>query len=63
MQVMKLTTWLEADEAMKVIELLDTLREALIEEHGEGIKEMLRESMQSPEVQTDSEQQKELPLG
>ncbi len=62
MQVMKIYTWLDAADALKVIELLDALREALIEEHAEHIEAMLRDSGQLAETRTDSQQQGELPF-
>ena len=63
MQVMKIHTWLDAGDAIKVVESLDALREALLEEHAEDIKAMLRDSSQLSETRTDSKQQWELPLG
>lgn len=63
MQVIRINTWLCAGDAMKMIELLDALREALVEEHHEGITEIMRDHpTQSATVAVDK-RQLELPIG
>lgn len=44
MKVLKLYTWLDASEALKMIELCDVLRDQLIEQYGEQIRQKLREA-------------------
>lgn len=42
MQVIRINAWLSPDDAIKIIELLDALREALVEEHYEGIVDIMQ---------------------
>ncbi len=63
MQVIRINTWLCADDAMKMIELLDALREALVEEHHEGIAEIMQNQAEQSAVVARDRRQLELPIG
>ena len=63
MQVIRINTWLSPGEAMKIIELLDALRESLVEEHYEGIRVIMQvHPNQSASISIDK-RQLELPIG
>ena len=63
MQVIRINTWLCAGDALKMIELLDALREALVEEHYEGIAEIMQNHTDQSAVVVRDRRQLELPIG
>ena len=62
MQVIRINTWLCADDAMKIIELLDALRDALVAEHHEGIVEIMQSHPDRSAAIDFDRRQLELPL-
>lgn len=62
MQVIRFNTWLCADDALKIIELLDALREALVSEHYEGIVEIMQHYPEASATTDFDRRQLELPL-
>ena len=61
MQVIRINTWMSATDALAIIELLDALRESLVQQHSEGITEIMLEDNRSATVAID-ERQLELPI-
>ena len=61
MQIIRINTWLSAADALAIVELLDALRESLVQQHHEGITEMMNEDNRSATVAID-ERQLELPI-
>ena len=61
MQVIRINTWMSATDALAIIELLDALRESLVQQHSEGINEIMLEDNRSATVAID-ERQLELPI-
>ena len=61
MQVIRINTWMSATDALAIIEMLDALRESLVQQHSEGINEIMLEDNRSATVAID-ERQLELPI-
>ena len=62
MQVIRINTWLCADDALKMIELLDALRDALAQEHHQGIAEIMQNHAKQSAVVARDRRQLELPI-